>query len=534
MEVINRSGKQKQKYKSYSDISRNGDIRVLPVDFFLLLAKYLSGIDVIRLSCTCQYVYEAYSYEKVWKDLRKRDGLILDSQIMKVSMEYFRGDDGVANLRKMGLEKAFYICHKKVNINWKNGKYKYFLLKKAKMISRDNDHLVTLTDNRGYSEWIIGSIVSVKPNINYLINVYDLGSTDFGIPIHKDVLLSDHITVKQYMFDLYIEQIYKYRNHLAIVFGKENKVHKLVVLDINKNFREVWADDDDHYFSAAETEFKQRYPNKKINEIIHFHKDKYFRINLSFLLTELGNIGGHKSDEIDVKETKYTTEKEYKSRKNKKTNVVKNKQVWPMPENSEVDGLDICFDETYLVMTGRNTDDDFPLIFGWNIKTVQIKLYFQAEQECNIPHICKFFKVEVKDEKVYALLDQRTLLIWDADEMKLLKKVNLSDAFPGRRESNMNSFLKLSSHGYMEDVIFPPFLVTVSDLRQQAIRVLDREGNYLQDAEWRTGLLDGFPCHNSKQPFMDVMINNNFIVIQYVEDFMRFSEFIVLPLPLGK
>ena len=103
----------------------------------------------------------------------------------------------------------------------------------------------------------------------------------------------------------------------------------------------------------------------------------------------------------------------------------------------------------------------------------------------------------------------------------------------------MNSWLKFSCHD-SDDQKSPRFLVTV-DKDFQALRVLDREGNDFQDAEWMSGLLTGLPCPNegskgedSKKPFMDVMINHNFIVVQYLDDTMRMSQFTLIPLPLGK
>ena len=117
----------------------NIQIKTLPADFFYLLTKYVSGMDVVRLSCVCQYLYEVFRYDKVWKDLFKRDGLKLDSAIMKAAMKEF-GSRSNLDLRNIGLEKAFYICHKKVDMNWKNGKYKYFVFKEADKMSRDDDH----------------------------------------------------------------------------------------------------------------------------------------------------------------------------------------------------------------------------------------------------------------------------------------------------------------------------------------------------------------------------------------------------------
>ena len=105
MEVIDRTERHK---------TGNIDIKMLPVDIFILLTKYLSGMDIVRLSCVCKHLHEVFSYNKLWDDLFKRDRLKLDSTIMKTAMKDF----GYEALKDMiGLSKAFYICHKKVDDN---------------------------------------------------------------------------------------------------------------------------------------------------------------------------------------------------------------------------------------------------------------------------------------------------------------------------------------------------------------------------------------------------------------------------------
>ena len=488
----------------------NIEIKMLPVDIFILLTKYLSGMDVVRLSCVCKYLYEVFSYDKLWTDLLKRERLQLDSTIMKTLIN--KTNDLIS------LKKALYISHKKVDNNWKNVKYKQYLKEVHKM-SKDDDHMVVLIDNRSYSEWIqrpfariasfagMNAFGGVKPNINYLINIYSLCSPEFRTPIHKDVLLSDYVTIRKYMYDLDVEQIYICNDSLVIVFGGPGRLHKLVVLSISNNFREIWADDDK--CSEAEEHLRDHHPLDTMCEAIHFYKERYFRINLSYRLMEMGNI----FDDMD---------------KNRKI-------IWPTrftaytPSSIGLDGLDMAFDGTYLALTGHHHDRDIPILIGWNVKKYDSKKYYPKDQICNMPHRWNFFKVEIQDGKVYGMLDKRFLLVWDADNTKLLNTICLSDTYPGRLELSLNAFIQVSRHRSDCDEI-SCFVVTV-DRDEQSLKILDRHGIFSQEIGWSV-----LNCYDPSRPclILDVLANKNFIVIPFVDEMTRLVYFIVIPLPLGK
>ena len=213
---------------------------MLPAETLMLLSKYLSGMDIARLSCVCKYFHEVFGYNKLWVNMLKSDILQMDSTMMKTAMKETKD----WNLKTYGLERVFYIFHKKVERNWRNGRYKWYLTP-CQHMSRDEDHMVTLNDSGGYFDWVMYPFAAIaylfgwnvwgreKPTNKYVINVFDLCQSDLAKQIHKNVILA---RVKQFMFGLPVEQIYNYKDKLVIVYGEEyTSRHRLVVLDMNKN-----------------------------------------------------------------------------------------------------------------------------------------------------------------------------------------------------------------------------------------------------------------------------------------------------------
>eukprot|EP00095_Tigriopus_kingsejongensis_P010451 maker-scaffold918_size81203-snap-gene-0.18 protein:Tk10451 transcript:maker-scaffold918_size81203-snap-gene-0.18-mRNA-1 annotation:"general transcription factor ii-i repeat domain-containing protein 2-like" len=112
----------------------------------------------------------------------------------------------------------------------------------------------------------------------------------------------------------------------------------------------------------------------------------------------------------------------------------------PLVEEMRYPKGDISGDGKHLVIPGHISMDNAPIISVWNIRT-GIQRFLQADRV-----FCPFRwfeKTAVQSGKVYALLNRRSMFIWNADSGECLVEVDLSDARPGEKHSGF-VFLSVS------------------------------------------------------------------------------------------
>eukprot|EP00094_Tigriopus_californicus_P013019 TCALIF_12589-PA protein Name:"Protein of unknown function" AED:0.24 eAED:0.24 QI:0/0.33/0/0.75/1/1/4/0/453 len=185
----------------------------------------------------------------------------------------------------------------------------------------------------------------------------------------------------------------------------------------------------------------------------------------------------------------------------------------PLVEEMRYPQGEISGDGKHLVIPGHITASNAPIISVWNIRT-SVQRFLQADRV-----FCPFRwfeKTAVKQDRVYALLNRRSMFIWDANSGACLSEVSLSNARPGEKNP-----------GFLFLGVSKSLVATIHD-SNSSVGIFDAMGGLRTVLE---------PCHPHFSPseceICDVTFTEHVLVVRFLVMKQPMYHVALYPLSLG-
>lgn len=193
-------------------------METLPEELFLHLTTYLDGWHCIALSHTCSRFLGLLGNNHFWKQVFKRESLVRDTSLV----------GHASSLTSPGepLEKWNYMVHSRIRKNWKNSKFKNFVIpmEHKYLVGNDDRHLTVWEENNDQTSWNVA--------------VYEIGGKEMSMVIHRPNWSIDKPSDSKSLSSILVSQ-----GVAVLCFRNENHLDPQLIVAVDlKDLGERWRD----------------------------------------------------------------------------------------------------------------------------------------------------------------------------------------------------------------------------------------------------------------------------------------------------